>query len=360
MNDVNIFVIVKAALRTTFVFVCHIYYLSYLTWMVILLPLKTLGFKSIYYKIEGEMQYGMLRIVAMWNHYSGYEVLEAGDDITECLEERTLVLVNHQSAGDIAILFSAFINKRQILPNIMWILENFLKYSTIGVVCWIHHDFFIFQGKDIRQRSLEDLKNHIGEYYKPLQRKWLVLFPEGGFLSKRRQRSQEYGQRNSLPHVEHVTIPRIGALETVINTLKPKNSINNLNSATNDLSNQHLKYILDITIGYPNGEPMSILSVLFGHQRPFQTTVYYRLYPISEVPQSNEELQKWILERWVEKEKMLEDFYRSGKFPQTAHSKAPTLVKQNMSDFLILQAKFAASFFSQYLLIKLIYHILNI
>ena len=43
-----------------------------------------------------------------------------------------------------------------------------------------------FQGKDNRDRSLIELKAHLKEVYVPKQRRGLVVFPEGGFLRKRK------------------------------------------------------------------------------------------------------------------------------------------------------------------------------
>ena len=39
---------------------------------------------------------------------------------------------------------------------------------------------------------LEKLKEHLEKYYDSTYKKWVVLFPEGGFLRKRRKGSQEY------------------------------------------------------------------------------------------------------------------------------------------------------------------------
>ncbi|KAL3266665.1 hypothetical protein HHI36_010827 [Cryptolaemus montrouzieri] len=319
--------------------------------MILLYPLKIIGFEDLFYRTEGLIQYGMLRMIAMWSQWAGYEVLETGDDITECLEERTLVLVNHQSAGDIPILLNAFIDRIQILPNVMWIMDNHLKYSTFGIVCAIHRDFFIFQGKEFREKSLEALSKHLTESYIPLKRKWLVIFPEGGFLYKRRERSQKYGQKNNLPHLEHVTIPRVGALQVVMNELKTKTATLD-NNSTGTHPSHHLKYILDVTIGYPRGEPLGILDLIFGNLAPSKTTLYYRLFPISQVPQGNEALSKWIIDRWAEKENLLDTFYKTGSFP---NSNPPRVVRQNLLQYLGIHVAFLASTYFHYQMLTQIY-----
>jgi lysophosphatidylglycerol acyltransferase 1 len=64
-----------------------------------------------------------------------------------------------------------------------------------------------------------ELREHIKHTYIPRNRKWIVLFPEGGFLRKRLEASQRYAMKNNLPHLKNVTLPRIGAVKTVIEAL---------------------------------------------------------------------------------------------------------------------------------------------
>ena len=66
-----------------------------------------------------------------------------GDDITPCLNSRTLVLANHQSTSDVPILMTAFNPKKGVVPNIMWIMDRVFQYTNFGVVSLIHRDFFI-------------------------------------------------------------------------------------------------------------------------------------------------------------------------------------------------------------------------
>lgn len=44
----------------------------------------------------------------------------------------------------------------------------------------------------------------------------MVLFPEGGFLRKRRETSKRYALKNNLPVLEHVSLPRTGAMEAIV------------------------------------------------------------------------------------------------------------------------------------------------
>lgn len=77
----------------------------------------------------------------------------------------------------------------------------------------------VLQGKAHRDKQLIYLKDHLDKYYQSRDRKWIVLFPEGGFLRKRRETSQLFAKKNSLPHLTHVTLPRLGATQVILKNL---------------------------------------------------------------------------------------------------------------------------------------------
>lgn len=78
------------------------------------------------------------------------------------------------------------------------------------------------QGKAYREKQLIYLKDHLDKYYYSRDRKWIVLFPEGGFLRKRRETSQSFAKKNDLPYLTHVTLPRLGATQIILKTLGPQ------------------------------------------------------------------------------------------------------------------------------------------
>lgn len=98
---------------------------------------------EVFYRIEGYMFSWLLAMVSMWSWSAGYFIVEQGDDITRCLNKRTLVVVNHQSTADVPILMAAFNAKPGVFNNIMWIMDRMFKYTNFGVVSSFHMDFFI-------------------------------------------------------------------------------------------------------------------------------------------------------------------------------------------------------------------------
>jgi lysophosphatidylglycerol acyltransferase 1 len=44
-----------------------------------------------------------------------------------------------------------------------------------------------------------------------------------------------------------------------------------------------LKWIVDVTVAYPKGEPLDLLAVVFGNRGPHDIVFDYKKYPVSEV-----------------------------------------------------------------------------
>ena len=70
--------------------------------------------------------------------------------------------------------------------KVMWIMDSVFKFTNFGFCSWMHDDFFIKSGKAGRLSTLVDQKDHLTSVFLPKNRRYLVLFPEGGFLHKRK------------------------------------------------------------------------------------------------------------------------------------------------------------------------------
>ena len=111
-------------------------------------------------------------------------------------------------------------------------------------------------------------------------------------------------------------------------------------------NSDHLTWILDITIAYPNGEPLDLGAIVFGHKPPCKTTFLYRVYRAKDIPQDEQAQTQWLYKLFQEKEKMLDVFYKTGKFPVEEYCKNPVqpqLVAQDCLRFVILHLFFLTS-----------------
>ena len=78
-------------------------------------------------------------------------------------------------------------------------------------------------------------------------------------------------------------------------------------------SQKTLKWVIDMTVGYPGANPYNSHGMFVGYWPPHQIEIHYRVYPIDEVPQDKEGLTKWMYERYQEKEVLLQEFYTKSK-----------------------------------------------
>ena len=115
------------------------------------------------------------------------------------LSKKLLILPNHQSTADVPLLMSVFTARLGLTNKVMWIMDRVFKFTNFGVISWMHDDFFIRltklikslfykqenifrSGKAGRELTLVELKDHLTDVFLKKQRRYLVLFPEGGFL----------------------------------------------------------------------------------------------------------------------------------------------------------------------------------
>ena len=69
-----------------------------------------------------------------------------------------------------------------------------------------------------------------------------------------------------------------------------------------------------------------------GYREKQDMYVHYRAYPMSLVPRDSEGLQKWMYDRYVEKEQLLDHFKTHGKFPTDSEGRLlPTLPPRRIS-----------------------------
>jgi len=102
-----------------------------------------------------------------------------------------------------------------------------------------------------------------------------------------------------------------------------------------------LKYVIDVTIGYMNGRPFEVLAnVVTGDNDPCQTVIHYRKYPADTVPRSERMLMQWLYERFAEKDRLLDHFYRTGSFP-TECANGSVLVEDTKSRGILRPVSFS-------------------
>ncbi|KAK2707616.1 acyl-CoA:lysophosphatidylglycerol acyltransferase 1-like [Artemia franciscana] len=339
----------KYCLRMAFIITNNIYCIpTHLAWMTFFWPLKRY-YITLWLAIESQLYEWLLTMVSIWCYSAGYNVVEMGDDISIISEDEALFMYNHQSTADVPLIMCTMTSKKKSTKTMMWIMDTLFKWTNFGWVSQIHKDFFIVSGKQAREDAISRLKSHLLEFYVPYKLKWIVLFPEGGFLRKRKLVAQSYAKKNGLPHLERVSLPRVGALQTILETLNTPKTIedNNLNLKSSEECHKHMKYIVDVTIAYTNGKPLDIFDILIGRSEPRDTVFHYRVYSVSQLPEKNSEIATWMYDRYAEKDEMLESYYRTGVYPDKDYTQFRKMKSRKLPTdytyFILLHLFFIAS-----------------
>ncbi|XP_063774322.1 acyl-CoA:lysophosphatidylglycerol acyltransferase 1 isoform X2 [Pseudophryne corroboree] len=344
------FLILKIVVRFAFMFINNMVAIpSYVLYLVALQPIRLVD-RKLFWCIEGVMFKWLLAMVASWGWTAGYTVVEWGDNVHTITEDEAVMLVNHQATGDVCTLMMCLQDKSTVVRQMMWLMDHIFQYTNFGIVSRVHGDFFIRQGKAHRDQQLILLKDHLEKYYRSRDRKWIILFPEGGFLRKRRETSQLYAKKNNLPFLTHVTLPRLGATEVILKTLLAQQENGTPAGGYSGLAGRKpkgLQWIIDTTIGYPNADPMDIQTWILGYRPPTVTHVYYRIYSIKDVPMETEALTDWLYQRFVEKEELLSHFYETGAFPPPQGQKKAmprAMILNNIWLFLVQSLAFLSGY----------------
>ncbi len=70
-------------------------------------------------------------------------------------------------------------------------MDVMFRLTPFGIVGRMHGDYFIQQGKATRDKELHRLQLHLRDVFWDRDRRWVILFPEGGFFYKRVDSSQQ-------------------------------------------------------------------------------------------------------------------------------------------------------------------------
>lgn len=362
------------SLRTVWVMVNNLYAIpATLAWLLLLSPIHLIS-PQVYNKVEEVFFSWMLSMVACWTWSAGYQVAESGDDLDLIKQEKLLIMPNHQSTADVPLLMTIFSARVGFCNKVMWIMDRVFKFTNFGVISWMHDDFFIVAGKTNRESSLINLKEHLGKVFLPKNRKYLVLFPEGGFLRKRKAISQQFAKKKDLPMLEYCTLPRTGALDVIMSALGPareeqhphfdkecgdqdQDQAPNTSPSEGEphpAAEDCIQKIVDVTVAFPEGRPLDLQTIVTGWRTPCVTHVHYRVFDSRDLPRCSDQLFSWMVRLYQEKEEMLGKFYETGKFPYDHFDSAalpPKIVHHDPLRFLVIHTFFI---FSNYIFYSLV------
>ena len=139
---------------------------------------------------------------------------------------------------------------------------------------------------------------------------WLLIFPEGTNLSPNtRSKSEAYAKKLGIEHPKHLLLPHSTGLRFCLQNLFTS-----------------VRWLYDCTLAYegvPEGDcphDYYTLKSLYFEGKPLSGVhMHWRKFHVDDIPfgdHQTEAFDKWIQDRWVEKDALLDHFYKNGKFPE--------------------------------------------
>ncbi|KAL2891106.1 putative acyltransferase [Ceratocystis lukuohia] len=229
--------------------------------------------------------------------------------------ERLVLIANHQIYTDwLYLWWVGYANKLQMHGHIYIILKESLKMVPIlGQGMQLYRFIFMSRKMSIDQPRLayrlDKLKErHVApngtEYMNPM---WLLLFPEGTNISPNsRPRSQKWADKMGIKNPEHVLLPRSTGTYFCLKQL-----------------DHSVEYLYDCTVAYegiPRGgygeDYFTLQSTYFQGRPPKSVNFHWRRFRIADIPLDTcEEFDRWLRERWYEKDALMETYLATGRFP---------------------------------------------
>ncbi|KAI0199463.1 acyltransferase-domain-containing protein [Astrocystis sublimbata] len=229
--------------------------------------------------------------------------------------ERMVLIANHQIYTDwLYLWWAGYASNPQMHGHIYIILKESLKYIPIlGPGCMFNGFIFLSRKMAVDRprlaHRLQKLKQLVPApdgttFLNPM---WLLLFPEGTNLSGNgRRKSANWAEKNGLKDGQHVMLPRSTGMYFCLTELKGT-----------------VDYVYDCTVAYegiPRGhygeDYFTLSSTYFQGRPPKSVNFYWRRFAVADIPlESSEDFDKWLRERWYEKDELMEQYVATGRFP---------------------------------------------
>jgi len=220
-------------------------------------------------------------------------IITTGDDVPK--RENAVVVSNHQQMPDIPALMY-FARTKDRLGDLKFFVKKQLK--------WVPGMGWGMQFLDCLyvDRDWTSDREHIRKTFASLVDGevpvYLVSFAEGTRLTlPKLEAAQAYAREHGLAVPRHTLVPRSKGFAASVEGLRT-----------------HIDAVYDLTIGYEGAVP-TLWQYIKGMVRRIH--LHARRFPVAELPESADDLRRWLMARWEEKDRLLEHFYETGAFPES-------------------------------------------
>jgi 1-acyl-sn-glycerol-3-phosphate acyltransferase len=145
---------------------------------------------------------------------------------------------------------------------------------------------------------------------------WLLLFPEGTTVHQEAlDKGHEFARKSGRPILKNLLLPRSTGFEAVLN------AVGDAVDEVYDVTMCYTGYTGEIPTwkdGYNRKKDKSIPSIvkLFGGMKASPIFLYVRRYHVKDIIAKG--VERWIDERWTEKDSILQHFAATGSLPDSS------------------------------------------
>ncbi|EMC96101.1 hypothetical protein BAUCODRAFT_34884 [Baudoinia panamericana UAMH 10762] len=233
------------------------------------------------------------------------QLFQMDDGTLKCnFPHRMVLMANHQLYTDwLYLWWIAYTNKMH--GRIYIILKESMKQLPIfGWGAQFYNFIFLSRKWETDRWRFKSALSHLKNPEDPM---WLLIFPEGTNLSAvTREKSAAWAKKSGIPDMKNQLLPRTTGLQFILQELK---------HSTN--------WLYDCTVAYegvPKGEYgqdiFTLRSSFFEGRPPKSVNMFWRRYRISDIPLDNDQaFGRWLMNRWREKDYILEYYYKFKNFP---------------------------------------------
>lgn len=229
--------------------------------------------------------------VLMAEHQNGIELRFTGDPIPK--RENALLLPNHQTMADVMVLL-CFGWRCGRLGDTKFFVKDIVKW--VPGVGWGMKLLDCVYVKRDWARDRAGIAKLFAKYRDENIPLFLVSFLEGTRIRPSKlAAAQAFAQERDLHVPQHTLVPRTKGFVASMTGLY-----------------DYLDAVYDITIAYPDFTPTLVECFAAKVKR---IDVHVKRYPIDAFTLDEAELEAWVFERFVAKDRMLADFAETGRLP---------------------------------------------
>lgn len=238
-----------------------------------------------------------LFVVEVWG---GVRYRYFGDRLRAGGSENAIMISNHERGLD-------FVNGVNVASRVeglgcgrvMSMMKDSLKWlPTIGWTNWLQGSLYLkrdwARDRGVILQKLKDMET--GAFPRPF---FVGVYPEGTRITpKKHEASIKFARERGLPELQNVLLPRTKGFVFLKEHLPTS-----------------ISCVYDVTVAYEGGPAYLGHALVGGRFRCEGIHVHVRRVPFDELPSDPKELEKWLLDAFVAKDRLLQHHKEHGTFP---------------------------------------------